>query len=901
MSAADRPLASGGTRTARARPPIRHETATPPPLGPDAEWHYTQLDRLARVLQRPQPFERFLTEVLEVVRAMVGADAAWLLRDVVVDADRVHVVAETDDGDPSIPSGRPSLALDGPSRDLLAASCGRDRPARQVFAREADRGEVARRFRVWARMACAIRPTGELPWVLGLDRRTPGQPWRPAEQRLFAAVGDRVGQALVQRLLVERLQDELAARGRVEAALDDNERALRLLIDASPDIICFKDGEGRWLKANRADLELFELTEIAYQGLTDLELAAHTAPRFRDAFRGCVESDERAWASGGMCRGEEQIPLADGRFCVLDVIKVPVFHADGRRRGMIVIGRDITARREAEAAQRIAAAAMEHSGEAVVIIDRAGQVQQVNRAYERIFGRVRDDVVGHPCRAMPMANIAAGLEQRMSVALARDGRWSGEVPGLRASGEVFPLWMTVSALPDASGAISHYVTVAADISELRQSEAAVAHLRQHDPLTGLANRAGVDAVLSASLAGGPVPLQVVALDLDGFKHINASLGHAVGDRVLIEISERLRRLVGALGHVGRIGGDDFVLVVDPRRHGPAGTLEERLLALSGEPLRSVDGDLVVTWSLGIARCPADASEPEALLRCAVAAVNRAKSAGPGSWRHYDRAMTQEAAERVELAGALRRALSDGELRVVYQGIVDSARGRVVGVEALARWHHPVRGDISPERFIPLAEECGLIIQLGDAVLRTACAQAVAWLADGVELDFISVNVSGRQLDDPSFFERVGHVLADTGLAPQRLELEVTESVLMGRPDQALRTLKGLRAMGVRLAIDDFGTGYSSLAHLKRLPVHKLKLDRSFVSDLPEDAHDAAIARAVTALGHSLDFTIVAEGVETAEQFAFIRSIGCDQVQGFWCARPRAALQVSFKDFEGPIS
>ncbi|MCB9526406.1 MAG: EAL domain-containing protein [Myxococcales bacterium] len=862
---------------------------TPPAIGPAGEWHYEELDRLSQVLQRPVPLADFLDEVLATVREMVGAEAAWLLRDVAVDAPAVTVVAESIEARYAGATGMPQQVLDDQARDLLSRALVGRGPATMAFDRPAERGPVARKFDVVSQMAAAIRPDGELPWIIGLDRKIAPGAWTTAERRLFGAAADRIGQALVQRLLVERLQGELDARRRAEQAFSEKQQQLERLINASPDIICFKDGAGRWLLANEADLRLFELEGVAYQGRLDSELADFTHPRFREAFLNCEASDEAAWTAGTTVRAEERIPGPDGEV-LLDVIKVPAFAPDGRREGLVVIGRDVTAWRAAESGSRVAAAAMEHGGEAFVVLDHEGRITQVNRAYERIFSRPRQGVLG--TLAGPESGLPADIGSRVALA-ARGGPWSGEVRCQRADGSAITAWLTVSAVPDGAGQVRHWVIVVADIGRLRDSEAALEHMARHDPLTGLLNRHGFESMLAERLAGGPIPLEVLVFDLDGFKRINDSLGHAAGDAVLVQMADRLRRVVGPSGHVARIGGDDFAVVVDARPALRPERWHARIMELTGAPVQ-VDGtDLVVSWCVGCAHCPQDAAEAGALVRCATAAANRAKASGPGVLRRFAPTMTAAAAERIEMERGLRRLVAAGGPSVAYQPIVDPRRSAVVGFEALARWVPTGRAPIPPARFIPLAEESGLIVALGDNVLRQACHQAAAWRAAGHAVDFVSVNVSGRQLDDEGFFERVAAHLTAADLPPQALELEVTESVLMGRPDQALGTLNALRALGVRLAIDDFGTGYSSLAHLKRLPVNKLKLDRSFVAELPQDAHDAAIARAVMALGRSLDFTVVAEGVETAEQLAFLRSLGCDLIQGFHYGQPLAAERISF--------
>ena len=440
---------------------------------------------------------------------------------------------------------------------------------------------------------------------------------------------------------------------------------------------------------------------------------------------------------------------------------------------------------------------------------------------------------------------------------------------------------------------------------LRSSQEQLAYQAYHDPLTGLANRARFREEVNRALARHVHSCDAVAvlfLDLDHFKTVNDSLGHAVGDQLLVEVARRLLHATRGCDTVARLGGDEFAVLVDRvRADADVLTVVERILRAMQAPIVLERAEVLVGLSIGVARATPDDGAEE-LLRNADVAMYRAKQHGRGGYELFAPAMHAAVLERLELESDLRRALAepDAELRLEYQPIVALDDERIVGAEALVRWAHPTRGLTSPAHFIPLAEATGLVVPLGRWVLRTACRQAAEWQratdsmdgASGSAAPYVSVNLSGRQLEDASLVDEVAAALADAGLEPERLLLEITESVLMQRADAALRTLHALRALGVRLAIDDFGTGYSSLAYLRRFPVDVLKIDKAFIDGVARDASDAALARGIVGLASTLGLHCVAEGIEQAAQATRLREAGCGYGQGFLFARPLAAHAVT---------
>jgi len=420
----------------------------------------------------------------------------------------------------------------------------------------------------------------------------------------------------------------------------------------------------------------------------------------------------------------------------------------------------------------------------------------------------------------------------------------------------------------------------------------ILNLAHHDALTELPNRLFLNQRLQHALDRTRQEhnqLAVLFLDLDHFKHINDSLGHVVGDRLLQEVAGRLRGVLRKQDMVARMGGDEFILVAqDLHDARDAAQLAEKLLRVLAQPYQIQGQTFYLSASIGISLYPRDAGNVDTLIANADAAMYRAKTRGRNTFEFYVHELTAAATERVQLESGLRDALREGRIAPHFQPQVDLATGRIVGAEALARWLHPEQGNIEPERFIPLARETGLIPELGESILRQACRQARRWLDSGLALHSIAVNVAGEQLQRGNFAETVRNILDETGLPADKLELEVTEGFIMWQAEGSLDTLHALSQLGVTLSIDDFGTGYSSLAYLKRLPIDKLKIDQSFVRDLPNDEEDAAITRAVVAMARSLGLHVVAEGVETASQRDFLRGLGCEQAQGLYFGPPVAA-------------
>jgi len=547
---------------------------------------------------------------------------------------------------------------------------------------------------------------------------------------------------------------------------------------------------------------------------------------------------------------------------------------------------------------RQAAVVFDCTREGVLVSDSRGVIVHVNRALVEITGYPAEEVLGRRPNMFKSGRHGPEFYQAMFKTIDEHGEWHGEIWNRRKSGEVYPQWQTVRAITDDKGLVSHYVAVFSDISAIKNSQTELARLVHHDPLTDLPNRLLFTDRTEQALASAQrhqTGCALLMIDLDHFKIINDSLGHNVGDLLLKAVAERLLRVFGKGFTVARLGGDEFAVLIDScAQASQAAGLAQQVLEIMKGPFDVDKHQLFISASVGISVFPGDALNAEQLLRNADSALFKAKSSGREGYALYTEELTAHAQYRVEVASDLRRALEQQELRVYYQPVHELKTSRLIGVEALVRWEHPLRGLLAPGEFIPIAERTGLIAEIDAWVLEQACWQMVQWQGAGVELAFVAVNISSRLFARPELIALVSTVLADTGLDPALLEREVTASPGLDNSQVALEQMHRLRALGLRLAIDDFGTGFSSLLRLKRLPVQKLKIDQGFVAGLPGDNDDVAIVRAVIALGQSMGLQVHAEGIEQVGQAQFLLDLDCDLGQGYWFGRPMPAKDLDWQ-------
>ena len=558
----------------------------------------------------------------------------------------------------------------------------------------------------------------------------------------------------------------------------------------------------------------------------------------------------------------------------------------------------IICRREKAAEQKLLrlAALVEHSDDAIISTELDGSITSWNRGAERMYGYSAAEAVGrHISFCYPPEKRAEfhAILQRIANGKALE-RFDTQC--LTKNGTIIDVSLSVSAIIDGAGRLVGTSGIAQDVTARRRTEKQVQFLAYCDALTGLPNRTLLKDRLSKALASARRRKEKVALlflDLDRFKDINDSLGHSVGDLLLKEVASRLKRWAREQDTVARLGGDEFLIVLTGVTDIPGAAIAaERLMdtiiaefVVQGHPL-------MVSCSLGISIFPEHGADGETLIKNADAAMYSAKDYGRNNFQFFTGDMNSEVVERLTLENGLRLALEKKELFLVYQPQMDIATGRITGLEALLRWQHPQFGFVPSDKFIPIAENSGLIVPIGEWVLRTACSQARKWHDEGLLAVPVAVNVSAVQFRQEGFRKLIDRVLRETGLAPQYLELELTESLLLSNADVTLSVLRGLKAMGLKLAIDDFGTGYSSFSYLKHFPVSKLKIDGSFVRDVAVNPDDAAITTAIIGMAKSLNLKVIAEGVEDEAQISFLRAHHCDEIQGYYFSKPLAVDKVA---------
>jgi diguanylate cyclase (GGDEF)-like protein/PAS domain S-box-containing protein len=562
--------------------------------------------------------------------------------------------------------------------------------------------------------------------------------------------------------------------------------------------------------------------------------------------------------------------------------------------GSIWMYADITPRRQSEEKLRMSATVLDQIADGVMVTDTTHRIVATNPAFTRITGYSEMEALGRDAALTRSGRHEDAFYEQLRRDLDEHGCWQGELWRAHKSGAEYLEALTVTAVRGDDGATTHYVGVFSDITDIKQAQDKLDHLAHHDPLTALPNRLLFHDRLQhgiARAARAGEQLAVLFIDLDRFKNVNDTLGHQVGDALLKKVAMALARRLRLGDTLARLGGDEFIVLLE-NIEGEAGAAQvaEKLMTMFEQPFIVAEHELFVTGSIGISLYPADSTDLNMLIRNADVAMYQAKARGRNHYRFYAPSMTGNGVERLRLEALLRRSIERNEIYLHYQPQVEIDSGSLIGAEALVRWQNPELGDVEPVRFIPLAEETGFINQLGQWVLFEACRQMMRWQAAGFVVPKIAVNLSVRQFERGSIGGVVRQILAETGLEPHRLQLEVTESVIMNTGD-ALVLINELHAIGVELAIDDFGTGYSSLAYLKQLPVQTLKIDRSFIQDIASDADDEAIAIAIIQLGKSMNLSVIAEGVENAQQVAFLRRHGCNRAQGYFYSQPLAADQL----------
>ena len=704
------------------------------------------------------------------------------------------------------------------------------------------------------------------------------------------------------RVRVElRGRDELAILGRAfdgmaesivgrERELREREDLVRLLLESTAEAIYGIDPEGRCIFANPACARL-----LGYPHADDLlgrqmhELAHH---HHADGSR----YDEAECPIYRSFREEHPVHVHHDVFWRADGDSVPVeYWAYPMRRAGQVVGTvvtffDLTERLQGEAKARLAAAVFESTHEGIMITDARGHILGINQAFTRVTGYEEEEILGKTPAMLKSGRHEPDFYAAIWRAVAEAGHWQGEIWNRRKTGEVYPELLSISTVYDNDGRVSNYVGMFTDISQIKESEAKLAHLAHYDPLTDLPNRLLLCSRLQHAIEQAQrqrYRLAVLFLDLDRFKNVNDSLGHQIGDELLRAVTARLGERLRAEDTLARLGGDEFVVLLERLQEPRDAAVVARTMleALARPFLLSQGHEVYIGASIGISLYPEDGASESELIMHADVAMYQAKDQGRNAYGFYTEALTENANQRLEMETKLRRALERNEFVLHYQPQVALPEGRLIGAEVLVRWLHPVQGLIPPNQFIPLAEETGLIVPIGEWVLREACLQWMRWRNAGLSPITLAVNISPRQFRQQDLVGVVQRILDDTGAPASALELELTEGALMHQGEEAENTLGALKRLGITLAIDDFGTGYSSLAYLKRFPIDQLKIDQSFVRDIATEAGDGELVSTIIAMARKLRLKVLAEGVETEEQYAYLLEQGCDAYQGYLYSRP----------------
>ncbi|PPD33643.1 MAG: PAS domain S-box protein [Methylomonas sp.] len=682
------------------------------------------------------------------------------------------------------------------------------------------------------------------------------------------------------------LVDDTERRASEEAVKSNREKLLAIMNNSTA-IITLKDIAGRYEFVNRQFEKIFAIKAEDILGKTDSQfLPEAIADDFRTKELEVIRKLQTI-------ESEDHLKHSDFDLHMLS-IRFPLIGSDNLPYGVCTQSSDITARVQAESQLRLAARVFDRSSEGIVVTDPKKQILTVNEAFSNITGYNAEEVIGK----VPTF-LSSGLQDNafydvMWSSIHSQGWWQGEILNRRKSGDIYPEWLTINAILDHNGKTANYVAIFSDITIVKESQRRIEFLATHDPLTELPNRLlFLDRVRQAIARGerGNYLFAVVFIDLDDFKVVNDSLGHAAGDALLKEVAKLLRSLVRAVDTVARFGGDEFALLIENTSITEVESTARRLCAAISRSIYLGDQMAHVGASVGIAVFPEDSKDAEILLKHADTAMYEAKAKGKSAYQFFTKRMMEQADQRLRMENGLRLALDKNELALVFQPQIDLSTGRLIGVEALCRWSDPELGDIAPALFIPLAEKCGLIEKLGEWVANCACLQMKRWLDNGFFLSHVSINVSIEQFRRGNVLSMMQRLVELYQLPPGKIILEITESTLADDNQLLKESFLSLKDMGLKISIDDFGTGYSSLARLKSYPIDEVKIDRSFVDDITEQGQDRVIAQTIIAMSRTLGFSVVAEGVETEEQLDILRELNCDIVQGYLISKPLSADEL----------
>ncbi|MDP2830015.1 MAG: EAL domain-containing protein [Sulfuricellaceae bacterium] len=693
---------------------------------------------------------------------------------------------------------------------------------------------------------------------------------------------------LIATLMASRLVYRALMRQRIAYDfLFNSEERFRYTLENSPIGMAIVSLDGMFIQVNQA---LCQIVGYEKQELKKLSFQAITYPDDLDA----DQANVRQLLDGKIAsfQAEKRYVRKDGQLVWVQLTDSIVRDAKGAPLHFLAQVENITERRRAAEQLSLSAKVFEDSRECILITDNEERIISVNKAFSEVTGYGAAEVLGKTPRILGSGRQDTDFYREMWHSLNDVGYWCGEIWDQRKNGEIYPNWLSISAVKDPQNQVSHYISIFSDITERKKTEAQIEFLAYRDALTKLPNRLlamdhlGI-AIAYAERAG--TKTAVLFLDIDNFKTINDSFGHATGDALLIAVSKRLRDCTRETDTISRQGGDEFLIVLaDVPDTDSISYVAEKILGQLEETFHISGKEISTSLSIGVAVYPDDSKDIDTLLKFADTAMYHAKEAGRNASRFYTEQMNVDAVEHQHIRVGLKRALERGEFALYYQPQINLSSGALVGAEALIRWNHPERGLLLPGSFLAIAEESGLVVPIGDWVLHEACRQASAWRKAGLPEFVVAVNVSAMQFQRGDLEQSLMRALAESGLPPSLLELELTESILIQDTEKVLETVQRLKSYGLMLSIDDFGTGYSSLSYLKRFNVDKLKIDRSFICDMIHNPNDASIVRAIIQMASNLNLKTIAEGIEDEFLLSFLRLQYCDEGQGFHFSQPLPA-------------
>ncbi|MEW8625954.1 MAG: EAL domain-containing protein [Candidatus Thiodiazotropha sp.] len=622
-------------------------------------------------------------------------------------------------------------------------------------------------------------------------------------------------------------------------------------------------------------------------------------PRFLKSGDKTKQEYQDMWSSllaGKEWRGMFHNKRKDGTIYWESASISPLRDERGNITNFIAVKEDITAQKRAEDQLRMNATVFDTTAEGIMVTDEENRIKTVNPAFTRITGYSQEEVLGRTPNILSSGRHSKSFYEELWESVLNKGYWSGEIWNRRKDGSVFPEWLSISAIKGEHGIAKEFVAVFSDITKHKENEEQIRYQANYDALTGLPNRSLLSDRLNQAIAAAHREnwmLAVLFVDLDHFKVVNDTFGHVVGDELLQLVSARIRACLRESDTVARFGGDEFIILLqDVTEMDSVANVATNIIDHITRVFSLYGREIYIGASIGITVYPDDAVNADSLLRNADMAMYQAKERGRNTYQFFTASMQQHTLERRQLELDLRQAIKRDELEIYYQPVINPSLNKVVSVEALLRWHHPYRGMVSPAIFIPVAEDSGQIGPIGEWVLKKSCQQLKKWHNAGFSDLKLAVNLSSRQRELGLEAGFLKSVLMETGLSSDFITLEITESLLMRDTDEAMAWLSDFKALGVSLSVDDFGTGYSSLSYLKRFPVDTMKIDRSFVSDLPDDVEDVTLVRTIVAMAQSLNLSLIAEGVETSEQAEFLVETGCENLQGFYYAKPMSAKELN---------